>query len=1308
MKRLCRVIRVLVLPLAMLAARPAAAGTYFVRLGGNDQADGLSAARAFRTPLRAAQVLNHGDSIVIGPGTYRGSVLVAERFGAAWRAVPIGAAVSIVGDESGKLTGDPPGAVVLEPAQATEPALHVYRVRGLRLSGLTFRGTGQGLKVERCRDVLVERSTFEGLCRGLVAEATDRLRVESSVFLRCGIGLFLRRARATRVAHLTVAGATSAGLLILGGGQGEIRNCILAANNSSLVADEVSAPSWSSDHNVLRGTTGVWGSVPVIANVYEWQAASGQDYHSVHVVPAFVAPARGDLRIDPAVTWGGGLPGMAAGAMLDLRVSRDRDGKPFRVRDEAVCVGAYAYPDPRPAPGWRKLAARPARDEPSSRKLARPVPGGPRQSAAVYRADGTLVRTLLADAAGVRDLYWDGLDDLGRPAPAGRYLVRSVAHGVRLVDDGAVGDNGNPLGAYNCDNADRVVALPDGSFIITTVYDEAGYALRRYAASGQPTFAANLAEKDFSGGLALAGDDLIGGMGKGQTTRLVRLARPGERVPMADGAASYRVLAPGEKAAGMAGLAVVGQNAYVGIPDLDVVRVIDLGTGRKKADWQVPGAGDVARDGKGTLWVLSGKDVVSLTKDGRISKRFATGLDAPRYLAAGQGRLAVVDRKAARVAWLDARDGKVLRTLGQQRPAGTWTPVRADLFRDPRGAAILPDGRLLLTENARVRALWPEAGKVAFELLSNFMDSAVVHPTRPEYLYCQPGVFRVDPQTGAWAWLVESPQGTETVPGSPKPRSLSLGSPHGAVVLGGRPFVFYFNRNGRGNLRLLDVSEPLRPRLALDYDNRHKVLSGWAYATIAFTKGGDIVAGGHYTLAFKVVKFTGLDPRGNPAFDWEHPLVVGPKDDPSPRGMKSVAALAADRRTGDLYYLAVTERHNKMVPAWGADGTGVGRSAPDGRPLWFALSSGGNYMSISTVHDGQGAWILAGKSFGGQIDLFDAHGLRLTTGNWAWPCHYQIGFVDLRYGVHAYLRPDGKVGAYVEDDAIGRFARCRVEGAGSLRRQAAAFDWPATPARGGRVPVVDETRGAPLTRPLTIPKVPALKVDGDWAQWESAGVVPQVVALPSLTWKRSAPDDLWQTFRAGTAVGALAHDGAHVYVYFVVTDDTPRFDDTTGATMWMFDGVELWLEEEQFGLGMVKDGRPALHKYRFHNREGKQWAANYPLPRANVWATALDDLTTHPLGRQLAAVTGVSLRGRQGYAVMGKIPFAEIKLVGGIAGRKGKDILPMTGRPGEIVRVGVAFDGVSSWGREQDFKVYWPSGLMFSDPTRSCPFELGK
>jgi len=102
---------------------------------------------------RAAQVLAHGDRIVIGPGQYREAVLISERFGTPE------APLAVVGDESGKLTGDAPGAVVVEPAIFGEPALYIHRSQHVQVSGLTFRGRGVGLQVEKVRGLAIERCT---------------------------------------------------------------------------------------------------------------------------------------------------------------------------------------------------------------------------------------------------------------------------------------------------------------------------------------------------------------------------------------------------------------------------------------------------------------------------------------------------------------------------------------------------------------------------------------------------------------------------------------------------------------------------------------------------------------------------------------------------------------------------------------------------------------------------------------------------------------------------------------------------------------------------------------------------------------------------------------------------------------------------------------------------------------------------------------------------------------------------------------------------------------------------------------------
>ena len=97
----------LFLAAALLATGiPAGRGaTYYVRSGGDDAGGGTTPASAFRTVLRAAQALDHGDSIVVGPGEYSERILIAERH--AGERIPSGAYGRGVSIEPG---GDGPGS----------------------------------------------------------------------------------------------------------------------------------------------------------------------------------------------------------------------------------------------------------------------------------------------------------------------------------------------------------------------------------------------------------------------------------------------------------------------------------------------------------------------------------------------------------------------------------------------------------------------------------------------------------------------------------------------------------------------------------------------------------------------------------------------------------------------------------------------------------------------------------------------------------------------------------------------------------------------------------------------------------------------------------------------------------------------------------------------------------------------------------------------------------------------------------------------------------------------------------------------
>src|SRR5690349_19103595 len=92
----------------LIATAEARAVTWYVRQSGDDQNEGTSAQTAFRTVGRAAELVNHGDQIVVGPGTYRVAAMIADRSGTGHHVLRLD------GDSSGEETGDAPGEVIFE------------------------------------------------------------------------------------------------------------------------------------------------------------------------------------------------------------------------------------------------------------------------------------------------------------------------------------------------------------------------------------------------------------------------------------------------------------------------------------------------------------------------------------------------------------------------------------------------------------------------------------------------------------------------------------------------------------------------------------------------------------------------------------------------------------------------------------------------------------------------------------------------------------------------------------------------------------------------------------------------------------------------------------------------------------------------------------------------------------------------------------------------------------------------------------------------------------------------------------------
>lgn len=123
--------------------------TYYVRASGLDGDDGLTPRRAFRRIGRAIALAGPGDTIIVGPGTYRERSLEPAA-GTPRRPLVLSA------DLSGSKTLDPPGPVVID-AGGAETALRLSRARHVVIDGFTITNAAQAVLVRNGSDAAVVR-----------------------------------------------------------------------------------------------------------------------------------------------------------------------------------------------------------------------------------------------------------------------------------------------------------------------------------------------------------------------------------------------------------------------------------------------------------------------------------------------------------------------------------------------------------------------------------------------------------------------------------------------------------------------------------------------------------------------------------------------------------------------------------------------------------------------------------------------------------------------------------------------------------------------------------------------------------------------------------------------------------------------------------------------------------------------------------------------------------------------------------------------------------------------------------------------
>jgi hypothetical protein len=105
--------------------------TYYVRTDGDDSRDGLSSGRAFKTIGKAASVVEPGDKVYVGGGTYRDTAICNK-------AGSVDEPIRFIADTNGSKTGKS-GPVIISSQEHAKWSLQVH-ANYLRFEGFSFSG----------------------------------------------------------------------------------------------------------------------------------------------------------------------------------------------------------------------------------------------------------------------------------------------------------------------------------------------------------------------------------------------------------------------------------------------------------------------------------------------------------------------------------------------------------------------------------------------------------------------------------------------------------------------------------------------------------------------------------------------------------------------------------------------------------------------------------------------------------------------------------------------------------------------------------------------------------------------------------------------------------------------------------------------------------------------------------------------------------------------------------------------------------------------------------------------------------------
>lgn len=389
-------------------------------------------------------------------------------------------------------------------------------------------------------------------------------------------------------------------------------------------------------------------------------------------------------------------------------------------------------------------------------------------SIALVNGQGQQVRHILAQAprkAGEIVERWDGLDDQGKPLPAGQYSWKGLYHDpITTKYLLAVHNSGHPsyatpdgAGAWGADHSNTTTVCAAGQhMLLAWGGGEAGWGLLRTDLQGRRQWGAKYGA-DF---LACDGERIYAGSAPSNWTKTgVVCYALQDSGPLNFGCGTPEIEVPAggtPETNGVYGLAYGSGALYVSYMKRNLVAKYDARQGTVTETYTVPAPGGLTVCADGSLAVLS-NGVILRVNDGKVAPLIADHLDMPVSITAdAKGSIYVANRGKLQNVSLFTPAGKYLRSIGKKggRPLlGKWDKQG---MLEAGGIAIDAQGRLWVAETLdgpRRHSVWNvKNGTLITEFFggSEYSTHVSMDPKHADEVFCHNVIWSVNLEKGAW------------------------------------------------------------------------------------------------------------------------------------------------------------------------------------------------------------------------------------------------------------------------------------------------------------------------------------------------------------------------------------------------------------------------------------------------------------------------------------------------------------------------------------------------------------------------------